>query len=277
MTDLRSVDLDNLAERTGIRVEFYDPLGTRYGFPTFPYHCAPTGLATLRQLRAAGLRPGGHDPVAQIYWRHRTNRRVAYLYRTRPRQGEAHRYPRPAGGHRQSPARPPHLPALRPGEALLHPPPLRLLPRLPRRPLMTTTTPASAGTRLEGLVLVLILIAVGGSAGAASFTHVHDWTMANSPANTPGWFGWANAVISELVPIAALLTIRRRRRTGAPIGYPMVLLIAAAGLSLAAQLAVAKPGPSGWLLSAVPALAFMALVKLVLAPAPTAQPMTATL
>ncbi|MEU7923505.1 hypothetical protein [Micromonospora zamorensis] len=130
-----------------------------------------------------------------------------------------------------------------------------------------------ASTRLEGLVLVLILIAVGGSAGAASFTHVHDWTMANSPDNTPGWFGWANAVISELVPIAALLTIRRRRRTGAPIGYPMVLLIAAAGLSLAAQLAVAKPGPSGWLLSAVPALAFMALVKLVLAPAPTTQPM----
>ncbi|MGV9213202.1 RRQRL motif-containing zinc-binding protein [Micromonospora sp. RB23] len=74
--------MDNLAERTGIRVEFYDPLGTRYGFPTFPYHCAPTGLATLRQLRAAGLRPGGHDPVAQIYWRHRSNRRVAYLYRT---------------------------------------------------------------------------------------------------------------------------------------------------------------------------------------------------
>ncbi|MEU7970804.1 hypothetical protein AB0B48_02025 [Micromonospora sp. NPDC049089] len=130
-----------------------------------------------------------------------------------------------------------------------------------------------AGTRLEGLVLVLILIVVGGSAGAASFTHVHDWTMANSPDNTPGWFGWANAVISELVPIAALLTIRRRRRIGAPIGYPMVLLIAAAGLSLAAQLAVAKPGPSGWLLSAVPALAFMALVKLVLAPAPTTQPM----
>ncbi|MCF0093589.1 hypothetical protein [Micromonospora sp. MH99] len=135
-----------------------------------------------------------------------------------------------------------------------------------------------AATRLEGLVLVLILIAVGGSAGAASFTHVHDWTMANSPANTPGWFGWANAVISELVPIAALLTIRRRRRTGAPIGYPMVLLLAAAGLSLAAQLAVAKPGPSGWLLSAVPALAFMALVKLVLAPAttPTADTTPAT-
>ncbi|WBC02682.1 hypothetical protein [Micromonospora sp. WMMA1976] len=132
---------------------------------------------------------------------------------------------------------------------------------------MTTDRPT--GPRIEGLVLVLILIAVAGFAGAASFTHVKDWTLANSPTGTGAWFGWANAVISELVPIACLLTIRRRRRSGAPIGYPLFLLIAAASLSLAAQLAVAKPGISGWLLSAVPALAFMALVKLVLAPAPT--------
>ncbi|WP_433342370.1 hypothetical protein [Micromonospora sp. CA-111912] len=124
----------------------------------------------------------------------------------------------------------------------------------------------TAGPRIEGVVLVLILLTVAGFAGAASFTHVKDWTLANSPTGTGQWFGWANAVISELVPIACLLTIRRRRRAGAPIGYPLFLLIAAAGLSLAAQLAVAKPGISGWLLSAVPALAFMALVKLVLAP-----------
>ncbi|MBQ0894670.1 hypothetical protein KBX37_16450 [Micromonospora sp. U56] len=136
---------------------------------------------------------------------------------------------------------------------------------------MTSTKPTS-GTRLEGVVLVLILLTVAGFAGAASFTHVKDWTLANSPTGTGQWFGWANAVISELVPIASLLTIRRRRRAGAPIGYPLFLLIASAGLSLAAQLAVAKPGPSGWLLSAVPALAFMALVKLVLAPAPTPEP-----
>ncbi|MEU8427527.1 hypothetical protein [Micromonospora sp. NPDC048887] len=135
-------------------------------------------------------------------------------------------------------------------------------------------TDRTTGLRLEGLVLVLILIAVAGFAGAASFTHVKDWTLANSPTGTGAWFGWANAVISELVPIACLLTIRRRRRTGAPIGYPLFLLIAAASLSLAAQLAVAKPGISGWLLSAVPALAFMALVKLVLAPAPTGQSST---
>ncbi|MDM4720346.1 DUF2637 domain-containing protein [Micromonospora sp. WMMA1363] len=130
----------------------------------------------------------------------------------------------------------------------------------------------SRAEQVEGLVLVLILLTVAGFAGAASFTHVKDWTLDNSPQGTGAWFGWANAVISELVPVAALLTIRRRRRAGGPIGYPMFLLVASVALSLAAQLAVAKPGLSGWLLSAVPALAFMGLSKLVLttASAPTA-------
>ncbi|MEV5820403.1 DUF2637 domain-containing protein [Micromonospora haikouensis] len=122
--------------------------------------------------------------------------------------------------------------------------------------------------RVEGVVLVLIVLTVGGLAGAASFTHVHDWTMANSPTGTGDWFGWANAAISELLPLAALLTIRRRRRTGGPVGYPLFLLVCAVALSLAAQLAVAKPSLSGWLLSAVPALAFLGLSKLVFSTAP---------
>ncbi|GIF16755.1 hypothetical protein [Actinoplanes teichomyceticus] len=117
--------------------------------------------------------------------------------------------------------------------------------------------------RIESLALAAILTTVAVAAGWASFTHVHDWTMRHTPAGTPDAFGWVNAVISELVPVAALLTIKRRRRTGEPIGYPLALLIAAGTLSLSAQLAVAQPSPSGWLLSAVPALAFMALVKLI--------------
>jgi hypothetical protein len=128
--------------------------------------------------------------------------------------------------------------------------------------------------RIETLTLAVILATVAVAAGWASFTHVHDWTMRHAPQGTPDAFGWVNAVISELVPVAAFLTIRRRRAVGAPIGYPLFLLIAAATLSLAAQLAVAQPSPSGWLLSAVPALAFMALVKLVFgtphSPAPVA-------
>ena len=120
--------------------------------------------------------------------------------------------------------------------------------------------------RAEGIVQVLILILVAGMAGAASFTHVHNWTMDNAPAGTGSWFGWANAVISELTPTAAGIEIRRRRRNDphAPIAYPMAILIAAAVLSLSAQVAEARPTIGGWISSAVPALAFLALTKLVL-------------
>jgi hypothetical protein len=118
--------------------------------------------------------------------------------------------------------------------------------------------------RLENTVQILILLVIGSMAGAASFTHVHDWTMHNSPPGTGGWFGWANAVISELTPTAAGLEIRRRKRHHRPVGYPMTVLIAAATLSLSAQVAEAKPGITGWLLAAIPALAFLALTKLIL-------------
>ena len=70
--------LDRLQDR-GIRPTFYDPGGTRYGLPTYPWRWAPDGLLTTRQLRARGLRPGGQPITAQILWRHGT--RVAYLYR----------------------------------------------------------------------------------------------------------------------------------------------------------------------------------------------------
>jgi hypothetical protein len=118
--------------------------------------------------------------------------------------------------------------------------------------------------RTEGLVQVLILIIVAGMAGAASFTHVHNWTMSNAPAGTGSWFGWANAIISELTPTAAGIEIRRRKRSHQPVGYPMAILIAAAALSLSAQVAEARPTVGGWISSAVPALAFLALTKLVL-------------
>ncbi|MEU7934540.1 hypothetical protein [Micromonospora echinofusca] len=120
--------------------------------------------------------------------------------------------------------------------------------------------------RLEGVALVVILLAVGGMAGAASFTHVKDWTMIHAPTGTHEWFGWSNAVISELTPAAALLVIRRRRRLDpdASVFYPLSILVGAVALSLAAQIAVANDSFSSRLLSSVPALAFLALSKLVL-------------
>lgn len=119
---------------------------------------------------------------------------------------------------------------------------------------------------------VAILLLVAGMAGAASFTHVHDWTMANSPEGTGDWFGWANAVISELTPAAALLEIRRRRRYGRPAGYPLAVLIAAALLSITAQVSQATPSLAGWLVAALPALALLALIKMVISSRPVVLP-----
>jgi rubredoxin len=76
-----SVPAPGTIARKGIHIEFYDPDGTRYGLPTYPYRWAPKGLLTRRQLTANGLRPGGQSVAAQIIWKHKGKRRVAYLYR----------------------------------------------------------------------------------------------------------------------------------------------------------------------------------------------------
>ncbi|MEU6420232.1 RRQRL motif-containing zinc-binding protein [Streptomyces spiralis] len=49
--------------------------------PVYPWRLAPDGLATRRQLRAQGLRPGGQDVAAQLERpRRRRGPLVAYLY-----------------------------------------------------------------------------------------------------------------------------------------------------------------------------------------------------
>lgn len=71
-------------------VEFNDPEAEHNPLPTYPYHMAPKGLATKRQLRKDGLSPRG-EIQAQIFWWHggtryrngrlgRT-RRTAYLFK----------------------------------------------------------------------------------------------------------------------------------------------------------------------------------------------------
>lgn len=55
------------------------PAGTQ---PVYRWRLAPEGLATYRQLRAMGLRPGGQPVAAQIERpRRRRGPLVAYLYR----------------------------------------------------------------------------------------------------------------------------------------------------------------------------------------------------
>lgn len=58
------------------------PCAGRYaGAPVFRYGWAPTGLATVRQLAAHGLRPGGQDVTAWLVWGPANRPRWAYLYR----------------------------------------------------------------------------------------------------------------------------------------------------------------------------------------------------
>jgi hypothetical protein len=50
--------------------------------PAYRWRLAPDGLATRRQLRTLGLRPGGQDVAAQLERpRRRRGPLVAYLYR----------------------------------------------------------------------------------------------------------------------------------------------------------------------------------------------------
>ncbi|MFF8234734.1 RRQRL motif-containing zinc-binding protein [Streptomyces caelestis] len=57
------------------------------GLPQYDWRTAPEGLATRRQLRSQGLRPGGQEPVAILRCKacatrpHRACTRPAYLYR----------------------------------------------------------------------------------------------------------------------------------------------------------------------------------------------------
>ncbi|MFI7545594.1 DUF2637 domain-containing protein [Actinoplanes sp. NPDC049599] len=115
--------------------------------------------------------------------------------------------------------------------------------------------------RMESAARLLILLAIGGMAGAAAFTHVHDLTVAHGQ---PNWIGWANAVAVELMAIYLGLEIRARRRAGRPVGFVAALLTGFALLSLAAQVAEAEASVWGWTVAAVPSLAFLALVKVVL-------------
>jgi predicted GIY-YIG superfamily endonuclease len=117
------------------RSVYWDPEGTRYGIPTYPWRMAPAGLATRRQLAADGLRPGGQPVAAQVMWRsrHRGPRsvQVAYLYRVEAARAEAHPDACAGGRARQGDGRAPPLPGVRAGCRVRHPAPLGGVPAVP--------------------------------------------------------------------------------------------------------------------------------------------------
>lgn len=118
------------------------------------------------------------------------------------------------------------------------------------------------GDRVEAWVQVLILLGVGTMAGAVSFVHVHNWTVAHGQQS---WVGWTNAVITELIQVAGGLDLRRRKRAGRQTWAVVAVLLAAGLVSLTAQVSQAEASVSGWIAAALPQLAFLTVVKLVMA------------
>ncbi|WP_082106358.1 DUF2637 domain-containing protein [Micromonospora haikouensis] len=113
------------------------------------------------------------------------------------------------------------------------------------------------------------MLLIGGAAGAASFRHVHDVAAGHGQ---PGWLAWADAVVLELTSIAAGLELRRNRRLAKSVTFPAAVLAAAVLLSLAAQVVEAEPSVIGWIAAALPALGFLAMVKIALGRADPAPP-----
>ncbi|MGN9890419.1 DUF2637 domain-containing protein [Micromonospora sp. L31] len=117
------------------------------------------------------------------------------------------------------------------------------------------------------------MLAIGGAAAAASFTHVHNVAAAHGQ---PGWLAWADAIVLELMSIASGLELRRRKRAHTSTVFPASVLACAVTLSLAAQVVEAEPSPIGWIAAAVPALGFLVMVKVALGYAGTTTPTNAT-
>lgn len=111
------------------------------------------------------------------------------------------------------------------------------------------------------------MLAIGGAAGAASFTHVHDVAAAHGQS---GWLAWADAVVLELMSIASGLEIRRRHRAHTSIRFPAFVLAFAVALSIAAQVVESEASAIGWIAAALPALGFLVMVKIALARTDTA-------
>ncbi|GAA0255707.1 hypothetical protein [Cryptosporangium japonicum] len=112
-----------------------------------------------------------------------------------------------------------------------------------------------------GLTVATGLIAFGGALG-------HAVQLAVAHGQNP-YYATATAVLIETTALSATLELRRRRRSGQPIWLPVLVLILGAGLSLSVQIACAEHSAWGWILAAVPVIAFLVLMKFVLSRHPS--------
>ncbi|MBB3662462.1 hypothetical protein FB384_001366 [Prauserella sediminis] len=112
---------------------------------------------------------------------------------------------------------------------------------------------------------------LGGIGAAAGFTHTHEWAVHHGQT---GWLAWATAVVIEGMAVVAGFEIQRDHARGQTrkVTFPMAVLVAAFGIQMAAQVALAEPSVAGWIVAAMPALGFLVVVKLLMRTTPTPEP-----
>lgn len=135
--------------------------------------------------------------------------------------------------------------------------------------------------RLADVIRIGVAAVLGGIGAAAGFTHTHDWAVSHGQA---GWLAWATAVVIEGMAVVAGIEIHHDRAADRPVTFPTLVLVFGMLVQMTAQVAEAEPTPAGWLVAAMPALGFLAVVKLLMrripdpptTPDPTPVTVTAT-
>jgi hypothetical protein len=119
----------------------------------------------------------------------------------------------------------------------------------------------SAGRRLLAVADSLPVTVLAAIAGAGSFTHIRD-TAAQHGQGGP--MSWAVAVCIDLTCVmAARERDKQNGITTSRLSWPTAVLAGGVGLSLAANLAQAQPTAWGWVVAAVPPVAFLVAVSMI--------------
>lgn len=123
--------------------------------------------------------------------------------------------------------------------------------------------------KLADVIRIGVAVILGGIGAAAGFTHTHDWAVSHGQT---GWLAWATAVVIEGMAVVAGFEIHHDRAAGRSYALPATVLVFGVLVQMTAQVAEAEPSPAGWLVAAMPALGFLAVVKLLMRRAPTNAP-----
>ncbi|MGR6914401.1 DUF2637 domain-containing protein [[Actinomadura] parvosata] len=100
-------------------------------------------------------------------------------------------------------------------------------------------------------------------AAVGSFSHISDLAARHGQV---GWQSWAVAVCIDLMCVMAARELQRDKRTGRHrrgwMSWPALVLTGGIVLTLAANLATARPTVWGWITAATPAVAFLVSVSM---------------